>query len=408
MSPFFCTTPRGGQLLLPRCTSQIRQREADLVNQQTALGKSLYALKTLCQDREDLEAELTAASRDQEKVLAVGNLKGEAFRCQVMGIEHDSVEQAGNALIQTIYRIIQSKQPCFDDEIGQIAGLSICVTYIGGNSLQYVRLRGCEFQANSVRQNMFYYLGNWTTGRGLVSCLRDALKDILGDNNSGETIVQSLAKKLEQFNRDALRLPERVERLTQLVATQKAELEPLKAEEFRLRQELVQASESEKVETPLVNDCAESDLVPAPGAALYFGADADVVEYIRSLGEPTTVDDEGNSITWIDKMQSLELKPDAVNPPSIEEAKLQLEKTLELEVAVENTLKAAVVDTSSLELELRTMRRTISAIGLPEEALNRVMENLTTRLKKELGLLNQDSPGYLWETVGSVQQGRLF
>jgi hypothetical protein len=36
------------------------------------------------------------------------------------------------------------------------------------------------------------------------------------------------------------------------------------------------------------------------------------------------------------------------------------------------------------------MRRTISAIGLPEEALNRVMENLTTRLKKELGLLNQE------------------
>jgi len=206
-----------------KITSKIRQREADLVNQQTALGKSLYALKTLCQDREDLEAELTAASRDQEKVLAVGNLKGEAFRCQVMDIEHDSVEQAGNALIQTIYRIIQSKQPCFDDEIGQIAGLSICVTDIGGNSLQYVRLRGFEFQANSVRQNMFYYLGNWTTGRGLVSCLRDALKDILGENNSGETIAQSLAKKLEQFNRDALHLPERVERLTQLVATLKAD-----------------------------------------------------------------------------------------------------------------------------------------------------------------------------------------
>jgi hypothetical protein len=107
-------------------------------------------------------------------------------------------------------------------------------------------------------------------------------------------------------------------------------------------------------------------------------------------------------------MQSLELKPDAANPPSIEEAKLQREKTLELEVAVENTLKATVVDASSLELELRAMRRTISAIGLPEEALNRVMENLTTRLKEELGLLNQDSAGYLWETVGSVQQGRLF
>jgi hypothetical protein len=54
------------------------------------------------------------------------------------------------------------------------------------------------------------------------------------------------------------------------------------------------------------------------------------------------------------------------------------------------------------------MRGTISAIGLPEEALNRVMENLTTRLKQELGLLNQDSAGYLWETVGSMQQGRLF
>jgi hypothetical protein len=75
---------------------------------------------------------------------------------------------------------------------------------------------------------------------------------------------------------------------------------------------------------------------------------------------------------------------------------------------VENTLKATVVDASSLELELRAMRRTISAIGLPEEALNRVMENLTTRLKEELGLLNQDSAGYLWETVGSMQQGRLF
>jgi N12 class adenine-specific DNA methylase len=391
-----------------KITSQIRQREADLVNQQTALGKSLYALKTLDQDREDLESELTAASRDLEKVIAAGDLKGEAFRCQVLNIEYDSVEQAGKELIQTIYRIIQSKQPCFDNEIGEIAGLSICVTYIGGNSLQYVRLRGSKFQANSVRQNMFYYLGNWTTGRGLVSCLRDALKDILGENNLRETIAQSLAKKLEHFNLDASRLPERVERLTQLVATLKAELEPLKAEEFRLRKELVKAEESEEAETPEVNDCAELDLVPTPGAALYFGADADIVEYIRSLGEPTTVDDEGNLITWIDKMQSLELKPEAANLPSIEEARQKLEKTLELKVAVENTLKATVVDTSSFELELRAMRRTISAIGLPEEALNRVMENLTTRLKEDLGLLNQDSDGYLWETVGSVQQGRLF
>ncbi|HAX88665.1 MAG TPA: hypothetical protein DCY91_20975 [Cyanobacteria bacterium UBA11370] len=173
-------------------------------------------------------------------------------------------------------------------------------------------------------------------------------------------------------------------------------------EESRLRLELVQAEERLEIQTA-VNESAGEELVPAPGAALYLGADADVVEYIQSLGEPTTMDEEGNLITWIEQMQSLELKLDGANRPSIEQAREQLEKALELDGE-----ESVSIDTCSLERQLQAMRQTLSAISVSDESLNRVMEHLTTRIKEELGLSHTEPECSLWETVGSVQQGRLF
>ncbi|HBB35406.1 MAG TPA: hypothetical protein DDZ80_11715 [Cyanobacteria bacterium UBA8803] len=61
-----------------------------------------------------------------------------------------------------------------------------------------------------------------------------------------------------------------------------------------------------------------------------------------------------------------------------------------------------------LDVQLRSIRLLIGAIRLPNAAIDRVMERLNTRLKLELGLMSTDDRGYLWETVGSIQQGRLF
>jgi hypothetical protein len=160
-----------------------------------------------------------------------------------------------------------------------------------------------------------------------------------------------------------------------------------------------------------------------------------VVEYIRGLREPTATDADGNRITWIEQMESLVLKPDVSHQHAIEEARLQLERTLRVEATTDTKLRSNIVVwgaegageaggaggekvTSSnatrydkakeLDVQLRAMRLLIGAIGLSDAAIDRVMERLNTRLKLELGLQRQDSGGYLWETVGSVHQGRLF
>jgi hypothetical protein len=397
----------GAVLNHAKIQASIRKLEADLSSQATKLGNDLYALKKLDSDREELESKREAASHDLATVSAHGALKGESFKCIVESLEYDSVNEAGEALMQAIYRIIQSNRRGFDLEIGTIASLSICVTYTGGNWIQYVRLRGSQYQVGSFSQHLYYSLGHWNTGRGLVYAMRDTLNDIKGENTLTEAVAHRLAIKLEQFNRDAFRLPERVEKLTQLVENLKAELEPLKAEELKLRQELAKVEENEAL--PQVSIESRSRLVPAPAAALYTGADPKVVEYLRNWGEPTATDTDGNLITWIERMQSLELKSEAAYQPSIEDTKQQLEKTLELEATPVNL---AV----ELDAHLGRMQQIISAIGLSKSATDRVMARLTTRLKLELGLISTDSEGSLWESispskspeVGTIQQGRLF
>ena len=302
--------------------------------------------------------------------------------------------------MQAIYRIIQSNRLRFDIEIGTIASLSICVTYTGGNWVQYVRLRGEKYQAGSFSHNLFYSLGHWNTGRGLVYAMRDTLNDIKGENTFTEAVAHRMAIKLEKFNRDAFRLPERVEKLSKLVENLKAELEPLKAEELKLRQELAKAQEDEPL--PHASTESRSRLVPAPMPALYTGVESRVVEYIRGLGEPTATDADGNRITWIKQMESLVLKPDVTHKPSIEEAREQLERTLS------RSVEPTTDKVRELDVQLRAMRQIIGAIGLPDAATNRVMERLNTRLKLELGVMSLLDGDYLWETVGSGKQGRLF
>lgn len=390
----------GAALNHAKIQASIRKLEADLSSQATKLGNDLYALKKLGSDRAELESKLKAASLDLAAVSVHGALQGESFRCIVEGIEYDSVNEAGEALMQAIYRIIQSDRRGFDMEIGTIASLSICVTYTGGNWVEYVRLKGSQYQAGSFSHNLFYSLGHWNTGRGLVYAMRDTLNDIKGENTFTEAVAHRMAIKLEQFNRDAFRLPERVEKLSKLVENLKAELEPLKAEELKLRQELAKAESDGSL--PHASTESTSRLVPTPMPALYTGADPRVVEYIRGLGEPTATDADGNRITWIEQMKSLKLKPDVTHKHSIEEAREQLERTLS------HSVEVTADKVRELDVQLRAMRQIIGAIGLPEAATDRVMERLNTRLKLELGVMSQDDGGYLWETVGTIQQGRLF
>jgi hypothetical protein len=324
----------------------------------------------------------------------------------VEGIEYDSVNEAGEALMQAIYRIIQSNRRGFDIEIGTIASLSICVTYTGGNWVQYVRLRGEKYQAGSFSHNLFYSLGHWNTGRGLVYAMRDTLNDIKGENTFTEAVAHRMAIKLEQFNREAERLPERVEKLSKLVENLKAELEPLKAEELKLRQELAKAEEDELL--PHASTESRSRLVSAPMPALYTGAESRVVEYIRGLGEPTTTDADGNRITWIGQMESLVLKPDVTHQRSIEEEYSIEEAREQLERTLSHSVEATTDKVRELDVQLRAMRLLIGVIGLSDAATDRVMERLNTRLKLELGVMSQDDGGYLWKTVGSGKQGRLF
>jgi hypothetical protein len=145
-----------------------------------------------------------------------------------------------------------------------------------------------------------------------------------------------------------------------------------------------------------------SRLVPAPMPALYTGAESTVVEYIRGLGEPTATDADGNRITWIEQMEPLVLKPDVTHQRSIEEAREQLERTLS------DSVEATTDKVRELNVQLCAMRQVISTIGLSEAATDRVMERLNTQLKLELGVMSQDDGGYLWETVDSGKQGRLF
>ncbi len=389
----------GAALNHAKIQALIRKLEADLSSQATKLGNDLYALKKLDKDRAELESKREAASLDLAAVSAHGALKGESFRCIVEGIEYDSVNEAGEGLMQAIYRIIQSNRRGFDIEIGTIASLSICVTYTGGNWVQYVRLKGSQYQAGSFSHHLYYSLGHWNTGRGLVYAMRDTLNDIKGENTFTEAVAHRIAIKLEQFNREAERLPERVEKLSKLVENLKAELEPLKAEELKLRQELAKAESDESL--PHASTESTSRLVPTPMPALYTGADPRVVEYIRGLGEPTATDADGNRITWIEQMKSLKLKPDVTHKHSIEEAREQLERTLSARVEATTNLA------QELDTQLCAMRQVIGVIGLSDAATDRVMERLNTRLQLELGRQRQDSCGYLWETVDSPKQGHF-
>jgi hypothetical protein len=101
-------------------------------------------------------------------------------------------------------------------------------------------------------------------------------------------------------------------------------------------------------------------------------------------------------------MESLVLKPDVTHQRSIEEAREQLERTLS------DSVEATTDKVRELNVQLCAMRQVISTIGLSEAATDRVMERLNTQLKLELGVMSQDDGGYLWETVGSGKQGRLF
>ena len=116
----------------------------------------------------------------------------------------------------------------------------------------------------------------------------------------------------------------------------------------------------------------------------------------------TATDADGNRITWIKQMESLVLKPDVTHKPSIEEAREQLERTLS------RSVEPTTDKVRELDVQLRAMRQIIGAIGLPDAATNRVMERLNTRLKLELGVMSLLDGDYLWETVGSGKQGRLF
>ncbi|MEQ9238007.1 helicase-related protein [Coleofasciculus sp. E2-BRE-01] len=257
---------------------RIRHLEADLSSLHTKLANDLLTLKSLPDEVERLNALIQAATVDQN--IAQNSLQ----TTYTIKNQKYSAQEAGAVLMQAIYDIIYT-QPYQPQDIGTIGSFSLCA-HAKGNEV-IVQLGGSTDQGYRAYYDL---VEKWNTGKGLLTATQKTLKAIAQGDYLQQIVAQF--KKLQNGQQE---LPQRVRNLTELVEDIQHQLAPLKTQQATLKTELLSHQhDGTQAQLPTTRT------INPPTRAPYHGANSKVVEYIRTLEEPSTTDTNSQEVTWID------------------------------------------------------------------------------------------------------------
>jgi len=219
--------------------------------------------------------DLADATADQEQALEAGELTGKSFKVVVEKRTYKNWTNADEAFKDAV----RSTQGVFNEQkLGGIAGFSI------------------------IKKQMYVYLAgkqDYVTVRNSLDSVRDKVKDIAEGK-----YVDEAKDQLAYLEKRKVDLPSEITKLSAEVEVLKHEIKALVAREKEIKAILTATKKEDEKDKPK-ETVKLTDGVLAPVPAIYKGVEPKIVNYIKSLPEPTSIDTDKMELRWIDEMRNL-------------------------------------------------------------------------------------------------------
>jgi hypothetical protein len=331
----------GAALEHARVAAELRKLNAQIDDLTSLAGRNRYDMQSLPERIDSKYHDLQEIKADQAAAQKIGNLNGKKFSIKLNGKTYTDQTDVGNAILAEMMILAQNETVRESKFIGSIGDFKIQVEspYRGQSNAKIVGTVSNWWTINS------HYNFDGKTALGIVQSLKNRIHAIAGDRLTLET-EKDIAELREQLKT----APERLKAIEAELDALTAQLEPLAAQEAELRAKL-QEEVKEEGSKPKVYPSSDEP-VEAPTPANYQGPHPAVIEFLQNLPEPTSADNDGNTISWIPTMKAKAAELAALEaayqaPPAPEPEAPKAEAIAPITPTDKNALRSLTTDRSA-------------------------------------------------------------